>query len=319
MKSMIVGAVSMNRSITLSSVTPLVRYVRYRLTSSRESSIPASAASRVRGSHMPPPEMAEVPPNRSETSSTVTCAPPTADRSAAIMPAPPEPTTTTSLSGSLTRSPARRAARHLAERDVVVPARLPGHPEEPLAHPVARHLDRAAADLPDLAHEELHAHLTQHLVLLIPRDRAGPRELEVDRGQLGVDDPGQDARHARRLVVQPLGGDAARDPGAALLAGQLERVRLADQLPGHRVGQPAGQACHGQRRGRPRVHPAHAARRADEVGRDAQALLVVHPPGADRPAAVDLADPVGVGAAQVGQELLAELPGPVEHLDPEQV
>jgi hypothetical protein len=42
---------------------------------------------------------------------------------------------------------------------------------------------------------------------------------------------------------------------------------------------------------------------------------VIHPANDDRPALVHLSDPVGVGDGDVGQELLAELPVAVEHLD----
>ena len=48
---------------------------------------------------------------------------------------------------------------------------------------------------------------------------------------------------------------------------------------------------------------------------EGEAALVVEPTNADGPSVVDVADAVGVGDAHVGEELLAELVGTVEHLD----
>src|SRR5690606_23517717 len=49
------------------------------------------------GSHIPPPEIAVVPPYRGARSITVTRAPPTAAARAATSAAPPDPTTATSV------------------------------------------------------------------------------------------------------------------------------------------------------------------------------------------------------------------------------
>ena len=97
---------------------------------------------------------------------------------------------------------------------------------------------------------------------------------------------------------------------------------LADELAGRRVIEPSGPAGLADV-GRAGASSAEAAAGVDarrrgrpgDEGQHAEALLVVHPPGAHRPPLVHVTDPVGVGNAHVGEELLAELARPIEHLD----
>src|SRR6476660_8296472 len=56
-----------------------------------------SAITGLHGTHAPPPEIAVVPPIKSDFSSTVTRAPPSAATSAPVSPAAPLPTTTRSV------------------------------------------------------------------------------------------------------------------------------------------------------------------------------------------------------------------------------
>ena len=133
-----------------------------------------------------------------------------------------------------------------------------------------------------------------------------------DRGHQPGDRRAVLREHARAHA----GGDALgqRRPRRSQhggLADQLEGARLVEVTGGvgqldqrvTAVGRTSG--LHG---------PGHV-RRAAAHG----VLLVEHPAGADGPALVDVADAVGVGHPEVGDELLAELLGAVDHLDPVQL
>ena len=75
---------------------PFDRLSRYSSPRSAESSTPACSASWLPGIQMPAPDQAVVPPTWSAFSKTATGAPSTAAASAAVSPAAPEPSTTTS-------------------------------------------------------------------------------------------------------------------------------------------------------------------------------------------------------------------------------
>lgn len=71
---------------------------RYRTPSSRESATPASRAYRLSGSHATPLDRQVVPPTNEDFSNSPTVAPASAAANAAVSPAAPVPSTTTSNS-----------------------------------------------------------------------------------------------------------------------------------------------------------------------------------------------------------------------------
>src|ERR1700722_18519093 len=93
-------------------------------------------------------------------------------------------------------------------------------------------------------------------------------------------------------------------------------MRLADELPGHRIVDSTSLARELKPGQSSRCHTRAHSAGANEVARDRKALLMEHPPAAYRPAAVDLTDAIAVGDVQIGHELLAELLGTIKHLDP---
>ena len=90
---------------------------------------------------------------------------------------------------------------------------------------------------------------------------------------------------------------------------RLQHVGLADQVARERIVEAAGGLRELDHRiGRVLLAPVPTQGAGHEGGTAAHGVLLVeHPAGADGPALVDVADAVGVGHAQVGDELLAEL------------
>jgi hypothetical protein len=78
------------------SIKPWESDIRYVSTSSRLSFTPDSASCRLFGNHTVPPDHALVPPTISAFSNRPTFAPAAAARTAAVKPAAPVPSTTTS-------------------------------------------------------------------------------------------------------------------------------------------------------------------------------------------------------------------------------
>src|SRR4051795_13012749 len=97
------------------------------------------------------------------------------------------------------------------------------------------------------------------------------------------------------------------------LRDQSDLERLTGELARDRVIEPAGVAY--DLEDRPLLALPRRSGRSRDVRRVVLHPLVEQPPDADTPAVVDVTDPVTVGHAYVGQELLAELAVAVEHLD----
>jgi hypothetical protein len=160
--------------------------------------------------------------------------------------------------------------------------------------------------------------LEVRVVVAVPRHRRRPPHLEGDGGQASRGGAVEQAGDGGRLVRQGAGGDGRGHPGGQRLLHQAEGAGLAHQLQDARVG---GAMVDGRQLeqvlGAEGVEAFQAeVGRPGDVGRPTgHRAFVVHPAGADRPPGVHLSHPVAVGHPDVGQELLAELPGPVEHLD----
>ena len=96
--STISGPFSRYASISAGSALGPITSRTYRRATARLSFTPAARAWGLSGTQMPPPETDVVPPKCDPFSSTSTFAPDAAARTAAVIPAAPDPTTTTSNS-----------------------------------------------------------------------------------------------------------------------------------------------------------------------------------------------------------------------------
>ncbi len=241
----------------------------------------------------------------------------------AVIGLPPEVPTAGPRAAGSTRVPVDHAAHDEGLRgtsrngDVAVEGALAGHAEHPLADHVAGHLGGAAADAgrPGACRKSA------------PRPATAPSS--------SVHAAPAAPASSKAIVLRPGRADARRRAGRWRPPGRtslrtampspmrrwrcwpttLEHPGLADEVaarPGRRARPPPG-----RRRAPTRaVSPARAAADRDgDVRRVVQHALVEHPADADRPAVVDVADAIGVGDADVGHELLAELLRAVQHLD----